>query len=294
MALALFFFQHGEEAQAATEHAAKEAEHHVPWIVEQANHLLGPVVYPLQKAIMTGINPNWHGDEANPIPAHVVMFVISFLICTVGLYLFRGNLSVDNPSNRQQVVEGLVTQVRDILDQVIGNYGRRYLPVIGSFAIFILISNLMGIIPVFLAPTVSPNVTIALGIISFVYYMSMGFKQQGWGYLKHFMGGLGGIFLPIGLIIFAIEIMSNSLRPVTLGVRLFINIFADEKIAEAFGGLAPWVIPAVLLVLAVFVAFVQTFIFVMLSTVYLSETVPHDDNGHDEHAHEGEAHAAAH
>ncbi|MEW6734580.1 MAG: F0F1 ATP synthase subunit A [Acidobacteriota bacterium] len=290
MSLALFFWQHAQEAEHATQKGGHGGEHHIPWLVKQVNHLLGPLVYPIQKSIMTAINPEWHGDPAEAIPTHIVMLVVAFLICTLGLYLFRGKLSVENPSNRQQVLENVVLQVRDILDQVIGPYGRKYLPVIGSFAVFILIGNLMGIIPGLVSPTVSINVTLALGITSFVYYMGMGFKQQGIGYLKHFTAGLTGAMLPLGLVILVIELISNFVRPATLGVRLFINIYVDEKIAEVFGELAPWGVPAVLLSLAVFVAFVQTFIFVTLSTVYLSETVPHDDH-HDEHEHGGEAHA---
>lgn len=300
MSLALFLWQHAEEASKAADAAhGKAAEaaghgggHHTPWLVEQVNHLLGPSVYKLQSAVMHNINPNWHGNPEEPIPTHIVMMVIAFFVCTVGLYFFRGRLSVDNPSNRQQVVETIVLQVRDLLDQVIGPYGRKYVPVIGAFAVFILISNLMGIIPGLISPTANPNVTWALGLTSFLYYMGSGFRQQGVGYLKHFMGGLSGWLLPFGVIIFVVELISNGLRPFTLGLRLFVNIFADEQIAEAFFSLAPYVIPAVLLVLAVFVAFVQTFIFVMLSIVYLSETVPHDD--HDGHEHAGEAHGGEH
>src|SRR5688572_7210007 len=111
--LALLFWQNSshasEAAGPATEQAAEHGGgHHIPWIVEQINHTLGPAVYSLQKAVMTQINPNWHGDPVNPIPTHVVMAVIAFLICTVGLFLLRGKLSVDNPSNRQQILEGIV------------------------------------------------------------------------------------------------------------------------------------------------------------------------------------------
>ncbi|MBI4853668.1 MAG: F0F1 ATP synthase subunit A [Acidobacteria bacterium] len=278
------------------EEAAKEDKggHHVVWIAEQVNHILGPVVYPIQEAIMKNINPNWQGDPHNAIPEHITLVVISVLLCTVGLYLFRGKLSVDNPSNRQQIVEGIVLQVRDLLDQIVGNpYGRRYLAVIGSFAIFILISNLMGIIPGLKAATASTNVTWALGIVSFLYYISRGFMQQGVGYLKHFMGGpdlLKGFLIAFAMLIFVVEIISNAFRPFTLGLRLFVNIYADEQIADIVGGLVPILLPSGLLVLAVFVSFVQTFIFVVLSCVYLSETVPHDDH-HDDH---GDHHAKAH
>lgn len=306
MSLAFFFMQHSEEAQEAahsatqvgTEHAAEAGHaaaahggHHTPWIVEQVNLLLKDIVYPIQKSVMVQIDPNWQGDPSNPIPTHVVMAVIAFLICTVGAYLFRGKLSVDNPSNRQQILEGFILQVRDMADQVVGPYGRRYLTVVTSFAFFILISNLMGLVPGLAPPTISINVTLALGVISFVYYISTGFRQQGIHYLKHFTGGLTGVMLAtVGPLIFVIEIFGNCVRPVTLGVRLLINIFADEQIAETFTGLVPWVVPSVLLVLAVFVCFVQTFIFVMLSLIYLSETVPHDDHGHEGHGEEAHAH----
>lgn len=288
--LAMFFL---------AEEAAKESKggHHVVWIAEQVNHILGPVVYPIQEAIMKNINPAWQGDSHNAIPEHITLVVISVLLCTVGLYLFRGNLSVDNPSNRQQIVEGIVLQVRDLLDQIVGPYGRRYLAVIGSFAIFILISNLMGVIPGLKAATASTNVTWALGIVSFLYYISRGFMQQGVGYLKHFMGGpdlMKGFLIAFAMLIFVVEIISNAFRPFTLGLRLFVNIYADEQIADIVGGLVPVLLPSGLLVLAVFVSFVQTFIFVVLSCVYLSETVPHDDH-HDDHGdHDDHAHAKAH
>ena len=93
------------------------------------------------------------------------------------------------------MLEVLVEQIRGLLDQVIGPYGRRYLPVIGSFAVFILVGNLMGQIPGLGAPTENINVTGALGITSFLYFIISGFRQQGLKYLKHFTGGLTGALL---------------------------------------------------------------------------------------------------
>lgn len=278
-------------AEEGAKEGAKEGGHHMLWIAEQVNHILGPVVFPIEKAIMTQINPTWHGDPSNAIPEHITLVAISVLICTVGLLLFRGKLSVENPSNRQQILEGFVLQVKDLLEQVVGPYGQKYMAVISALAAFILISNLMGIVPGLKAATVNPNVTWALGLASFLYYISRGFKQQGLGYLKHFMGGPELMKFPLvlaGMMIFVVEIISNLFRPFTLGLRLFVNIFADEQISEIAFSLFP-LLPAALLVLAVFVSFVQTFIFVVLSCVYLSETVPHDDHHGDDHAH-GHAH----
>jgi F-type H+-transporting ATPase subunit a len=271
-----------------------------PWLVEQVNHFLGPLLLAVERVILPPIyhlfGKHWH--EPHPgevIPAHVVYAIIAFAICIAGVLLMRGQLSIDRPSRRQQLLELIVEQLRGMLDQVIGPYGRRYLPVIGAFALFILVSNLMGLIPGLEAPTTSINVTGALGLTSFLYYISMGFRQQGLGYLKHFMGGLtSGWLALIGALIFVVELISNSVRPITLSLRLFVNLFADHQIASVFMKLTPWFIPIFTIVLGIFVAVVQTFIFIMLSMVYLSETVPHEEHDVEEHGHELEAAASAH
>ena len=276
--------------------------HHVPFIVEKVNQYLGPTVLEIQRAIMPSIyglfGAHWHEPAPGEliIPAHVVWVIILMIIVTVGVLLLRGKLSVDKPSKGQQLLEVVVEQIRALLDQVVGPYGRRYLPVVGSFAIFILIGNLMGLVPELGAPTENINVAGALGLTSFVYYISMGFRQQGLGYLKHFTAGLTGVMLyTLGILIFVVEIISNSVRPVTLSLRLFINMFADHQIAGVFLDLVPWLVPIFTIVLGVFVSFVQTFIFITLSMVYLSETVPHEEHDHEEdHGHAHEAVAEAH
>ena len=286
----------GEHAAAASEHAAE------PWLVEQANHLLGPLVLNVERAIMPSIyglfGAHWHEPAPGElvIPAHVVWAVLLFIICTAGVLLLRGKMSVDRPSKGQQLLELIVEQIRGLLDQVIGPYGRRYVPVIGSFAIFILIGNLMAQVPGLGAPTESINVTGALGLTSFLYFIGSGFRQQGIRYLKHFTGGLQGpMLIAIGWLIFIVEILSNSVRPVTLSLRLFVNMYADEQIGHAFlHELVAPLVPIFTIVLGVFVSFIQTFIFIMLSMVYLSETVPHEEHDTEEHGQQHEAVAEAH
>jgi F-type H+-transporting ATPase subunit a len=241
----------------------------------------------------------WHAPAPGEpiIPEHVIWAVLAFIIAIVLVLFLRRKLSVDRPSRGQQLLEVTVEQLRGLLNQVIGPYGQRYLPVIGGFAVFILIGNLMGQIPGIGAPTENINVTGALGITSFIYYIGMGFRQQGFRYLKHFTGGLTGATLwAMGWMIFIVEIVSNSVRPVTLSLRLFVNMFADQKIGQAFLGLVAPLVPIFTIVLGVFVAFVQTFIFIMLSMVYLSETVPHEEHDHEDHGHgrEGDGLAEAH
>ena len=278
------------------QHAAEGAEqagagaHHTPVLVEAINHAIGPATVPLQRAVMEPIyglfGAHWTPPApGHEIPEHVIFAFLTFLVCTLGLLLFRGTLSVDRPSNRQQMLEVAVTGVRGMLDDIVGPFGRRYLPIIGAFGIFILVSNLMGMIPELGAATSSINVTLGLGLISFGYYVSKGFQQQGLGYLKHFMGGLtSGALVIVGVIVFFFEVLSNFVRPATLGIRLFLNIFADHQIAGVFESISPWILPALLPIpLGLFVALVQTVVFIMLSMIYLAETVPHEEHDHDEH-----------
>jgi F-type H+-transporting ATPase subunit a len=305
MALLALLQEHGageagaealSSAAGAAEHAAEE-----PWLVEQFNHLFGGPVLSIERAIMPKIyglfGAQWHEPKPGElvIPEHVVWAIILFIIVVVLVLLLRGKLSVDRPSRGQQLLETVIEQIRELLDQVIGPYGRRYLPVIGSFAIFILIGNLMGQVPGLGAPTESINVTGALGLTSFLYFIGSGFRQQGLRYLKHFTGGLSGALLyAIGWLIFVVELISNSVRPVTLSLRLFVNMYADHKIGGAFLTLVAPLVPLLTVILGVFVSFVQTFIFIMLSMVYLSETVPHEEHDDEEHGHAGEAVAEAH
>jgi F-type H+-transporting ATPase subunit a len=148
----------------------------------------------------------------------------------------------------------------------------------------------MGQFPLFMSPTASVNVTFALAITSFIYYNYVGIHENGIvNHIKHLTGPALPIYLiPITLLIFMIEIVSNSIRPFTLGIRLFANMFADEQISAQVANLyAPWtqfLVPIALMPLAVFVAFVQTLVFTLLSMIYISEV----SHGPQEHTHGGE------
>jgi F-type H+-transporting ATPase subunit a len=299
----LALIQEGHEAAAATaEHAGGAGGHETPWLVEQLNHIAGPVVLNIERAIMPSIyglfGAQWHEPAAGEliIPTHIVWSIALMIIVIAAVFLLRGRLSVDRPSKGQQLLEIVVEQIRGLLDQVIGPYGRRYVPVIGTFALFILTGNLMAQVPGLGAPTENINVTGALGLTSFLYFIGSGFRQQGIRYLKHFTGGLSGVMLiAIGWLIFVVEIISNSVRPVTLSLRLFVNMYADEQIGHAFlHELVAPIVPIFTIVLGIFVAFIQTFIFIMLSMVYLSETVPHEEHDSEDHGHAHEELAEAH
>jgi F-type H+-transporting ATPase subunit a len=250
--------------------------HHVPAIVEWVNELLGPPVFRWQQAILPRLyglfGAEWHGDPNLPIPTHVVMFFIAVLISTVGLRLLLGRLSLESPSPRQQVFELLFSGLRNLMRENIGPHGLKYFPMIGTFAVLIGVCNLMGLIPGLVAPTANYNVPLALALLSFLYYNYVGLKENGLvEYLRHFAGPV----LAIAPLFFPVEIVSNSARIISLSMRLFWNIFGDETLASVFSQIVAWGVPVLLMPLGLFVALMQTFIFVMLSIIYIGEVTHH-------------------
>ncbi len=291
----MFFL--AEEAAKHTEEAAE----HVPILVRAVNQYLGEYAYKFE---MNYTYPKWQWllakfgttPEAafgaytpeNAIPWYTVMFVIACLLSIAIIWILKGRLSEDEPGHGQQTLEVGVLAVRSMLEDIVGPHGLQYFPVVMTFGVLILVSNLMGFFPLFMSPTSATSVTFALGLSSFLYYNYIGIKENGiFGHLKH----LAGPIWWIAPLIFFIELISNLIRPFTLGVRLFANMFADEKVMDSIAHLASpytlWMVPVFLMPLSLFVAFIQTFVFVLLSQLYISEVShpphdshhPHEDDG---------------
>jgi F-type H+-transporting ATPase subunit a len=285
-----------EAAEAIAEHA-EEAEHHAPIIVQMVNHYFGEYAYRFEMAYT---KPFWDGflkffgtsaEDAfgpytpeNAIPWYTVMFVIACILSVIIIWILKGKLSESKPGHGQQTLEVSVLVVRSMVEDIIGPHGLKYFPVVMTFAVLILVSNLMGLFPLFMSPTSATSVTFALGLASFLYYNYIGISENGViGHLKH----LAGPIWWISWLIFPIEVISNLIRPFSLGIRLFGNLFADEKVLETLAGLKPpvtWFLPILLMPLSVFVALIQTFVFILLSQLYISEVshAPHE-HVHGEH-----------
>jgi F-type H+-transporting ATPase subunit a len=296
----MFWLSDNPEATAkAAEKAAEGAEHHVPIIVEMVNHYLGEPVLRFEKAVTY---PFWQKFFAffhttpeavfgeytveNAIPWYTVMFIIAAILSMTLIWILKGKLSEDDPANGQQTLEAGVLALRAMLVDIVGPHGVKYFPVVATFGVLILVSNLMGFFPLFVAPTAATSVTFALGLSSFIYYNFVGIKENGlFGHLKHWAGPIWWI----APLIFLIELVGNFVRPLSLGLRLFGNMFADEAVAanmaNLFPGITNWLVPVLLMPLGLFVAFIQTFVFVLLSMVYLSEVShpPHDEHGQHHH-----------
>jgi F-type H+-transporting ATPase subunit a len=286
-----WFAEAAEAAHGAAEHA-EEAETHTPIIVELVNHYFGEYAYRFEMAYTKPFWDKFLGyfgttpEDAfgqytpeNAIPWYTVMFVIACILSVVIIWILKGKLSESEPGHGQQTLEVSVLAVRSMIEDIIGPHGLKYFPVVMTFAVLILVSNLMGLFPLFMSPTSATSVTFALGLSSFLYYNYIGIAENGlFGHLKH----LAGPIWWIAPLIFPIEVISNLIRPFSLGIRLFGNLFADEKVLETLAGLAPpvtWFAPILLMPLSVFVALIQTFVFILLSQLYISEV------SHAPHAH---------
>ena len=292
--------------------------HATPLIVEFVNHYLGEPVHEFQIAYT---KPVWDsilgkfGSSAegafgvytveNAIPWYTIMFVIACILTLIVIWMFKGKLSEDDPHHGQLTLESGFLAIKDMVIGVVGEHGYRYFPVVATFAVLVLISNLMGLFPLFMSPTAHISVTLSLGITSFVYYNSVGIRENGLlSHIKHFAGPKLPLVMALLItpLIFSIELISNMIRPITLALRLFANMFADEQIAMQIAGMAPpftqFLVPVLIMPLAVFVAFVQTLVFTLLSMIYIGEVShpPHDDHVHEdvEQPNAGEAATAAH
>jgi F-type H+-transporting ATPase subunit a len=168
--------------------------------------------------------------------------------------------------------EMFVEGISGLAEGVIGHGAERYVPLLATFFIFILVSNLLGLVPGFLPPTSDFSITLALGLVSFVTYHIAGMREHGAGYVKQFLGAV--VFLaPLMLVV---ELFSHAFRPISLGIRLFANMTADHKVIENFIELTKLGVPVVFYVLGAFVGVVQAFVFTMLTAIYIALAVSHE------------------
>ena len=265
---------------------------HVTGLTQLVNHYLGPFAMALLSWFrITPENPE------TPIPEHVVMAVVVLILATLLALLLRSRLSVDKPGAMQQIAELLLTNplgfgIKDLLEENVHHGALKLIPFVGSISVFVLLSNLLSVIPVFAAPTANKSVPLACAILTFLYFNWQGIRHHGVGrYLLTFAGSpkqFGDWLLSI--LLFPVEIVSTSARILSLTVRLWANIVASDLLYSIFLSLfsmatvAAWskspifgiviavlpaTIPIAFIGLHIFVAIIQAYIFTVLPSVYL-------------------------
>lgn len=205
-----------------------------------------------------------------PISNAVAMEILVALLLIIYFLLVRMRLSADNPGALQHIAEGTENFIKGQSHDIIGHGSDPFTPFLTTLFVFILICNLIGLIPGFEAPTAVPAVPFGCAIFTFVFYHVHGLKKQGpWHYAKHFAGpmpALAPLMVPI-------ELISHAARLLSLTVRLYANMFAGDMVTLAFFSLVPIAIPVAFLALHIFVSLLQAYIFVLLAMVYIGGAV---------------------
>jgi len=256
-------------------------EEHILGATKLVNLLLGKPAAALLAALH--IQPE---NPAYPIPNHVAMEFVVFLFAVVFFLWLRARLSVERPGAAQQCMEMVLSNpmglgVRDLLDNNVGHGGEKYVAMLGSIGIFVLLSNLISLVPVFESPTAQVSVPCGCAILVFIYYNWCGIRQRGpLGY------GFEFVKMPI-------EVISHSARLLSLTVRLWVNMMVSELLYGIFLGLLlglflflgklhgagyvsiilPLTVPIVFIVLHVFVGILQAFVFTILPVIYVGGAV---------------------
>jgi F-type H+-transporting ATPase subunit a len=171
---------------------------------------------------------------------------------------------------------------------------KRYFPLVGSLACFILFSNALGLIPGFTPPTSNWNITMGCALVVFVMFNYYGFKENGLGYVKHLFGPyIGWWGIPINVLLFIIELVSLLIRPLTLSIRLMLNMAVDHLLVTLTLGMIALFLPVPVMILGTLVVIVQVMVFCLLTSIYISLATEHDEHEADAKSHGvGAAHAA--
>ena len=197
--------------------------------------------------------------------ACALLLLTAGLVVRTRLAATGGGIVPDPGFTLRNVFEVLTEMLAGLAEQNMGHKWRTYFPFVATLFFFILISNLMGLVPGLGGATTNANTTWAWAIISFAVHQYVGVKEHGFGYLKHFVGPvpwLAPLYIPI-------ELLSHLSRVFTLAVRLLANMSADHIVVGVWLALVPAVVPAIFMGLGTLVAFLQAYVFAMLYMIYI-------------------------
>ena len=210
--------------------------------------------------------------EPRPWANFVVMQILVAALLVAVFALLRPRLSADRPGAFQHTFELIYQFVHGQSEDQLGHEGPRYMSYFGTIFLFILVCNLIGLVPCFESPTMNAPVTLGCALATFVYYNLVGFRAHGIMYPATFLGPklwLAPLMLPI-------EVVSHLARLLSLTVRLYANMFAGEQVTMVFLSLTKFAVPVVFMGLHVFVGMVQAYIFMLLAMVYVGGAVAHE------------------
>jgi len=211
-------------------------------------------------------------SRQTPITNSVAMELLIFAILLAYFAIVRVTLSVEKPGPAQHLAEMTHEFVSGQGESIIGHGYERFTGYLTALFLFILLANLMGLVPGLESPTMEPWVPLGLALVTFIYYHYHGIRSNGAGYIKQFLGPVWWL----APLMFLIEIVSHIARVMSLTVRLYANMFAGDLLTGAFFSLVPVGLPLVFLGLHLGVAVIQAYVFMLLATIYLSLAIAHE------------------
>jgi len=236
------------------------------WFTAILNRLFAAPV----TAVLRMLHIEPHHPQA-PITNSSAMEILVLLFLIAMFLLIRSRLSVDRPGGMQHITEIIHGFVADQAHEIIGHHSEKYVAFLSALGIFILACNLIGLIPGLESPTgATASVPLGCALVAFGYYNLQGLRQHGlWGYFKHFTGPMPAL----AILMLPIEIVSHLARLLSLTVRLWANIFAGDLITLVFFSMIPIGVPVIFNGLHIVVAFLQAYVFMLLSTIYIAGAV---------------------
>jgi F-type H+-transporting ATPase subunit a len=236
-----------------------------------------------------------HGAEPLLASLFVVLLIIGLAFAARSKVMdYKNSVVPDEKLSLRTFFELVIGMFYNMMKDMMGpKRAKRYFPVVGTAALFILFSNYLGMIPGILPPTSNLRITAGCAFVVFLAFNYYGVKENGIGYFKHLFGPwLGPIGIPINLLIFVVEVAGLIFRPITLSIRLFLNLAVDHLLLTIFTGLFMFLLPVPIMILGTLVCIVQVVVFCLLSSIYITLATEHEDHG-GEHAH-GKAKADGH
>ncbi|MBW1983996.1 MAG: F0F1 ATP synthase subunit A [Deltaproteobacteria bacterium] len=210
------------------------------------------------------------GHFAHAYPHVIYTWFVMILLIVLGAIAAKGVTMV--PTKMQNLFEMIISGIEEFMVDQTGDEGRWFFPILGTIFLYIFTCNIIGLVPTFFPPTANINTTVSCAITVFVFTHFIGFKYHGLKYYQHFMGPvwwLSPLILPI-------ELISHLARVLSLSMRLFGNMMGHETVLTIFFALAGlFLAPLPIMAMGVFVAFVQAFIFFLLSTIYFMLSMEH-------------------
>ncbi len=203
--------------------------------------------------------------------ADAIAYTWLIIVLLLVLSLLATSALKSIPSGMQNFMETVIGGIETMIVDTMGEHGRPFFPLIATLAIFVLVSNLIGLIPGFFPPTANINTTAACAVIVFVSTHVVGIKHHGLSYIKHFLGPIAWL----APVMFFIEVIGHLSRPVSLTLRLFGNMNGHELVLMIFFGLAPFLVPLPMMLMGVLVSFIQAFVFMLLAMIYIQGSLEH-------------------